>query len=184
MFFGEGRHGTKIVRVHVWLIALSVPLAFGCGGNSGGMAPTSPMGPQTFDVSFGSSSPAAGGTLLLAAPNDTPVMLSITLSVSAPAAQAGTYNWNTVVQAVQPPGSPIVPVVTSGFQAVTLAAGVQNITLTQFHTTNAICSDPDRSARVSTSVDIDVRLPSAGVGQQGNQVLGKQFNVTYALQCR
>lgn len=167
-----------------WLIGVSVPLALACQGSGGGVAPTSPVGPQTFDVSFVGSSPSPGGTLLLAAPNDTPVSLSITLSVGVPAAQAGTYNWNTAVQAVQPPGSPVVPVVTSAFQPVTLAAGVQNIMLTQFHTTNAICYDAARSARVSTSVDIDVRVPSAGVGQQGNQVLGKQFNVAYTLQCR
>jgi hypothetical protein len=171
------------LSVRHWLIGLSVPLALACQGGSGGMAPTSPVGPQTFDVSFVDSSPAPGGTLQLVPPNNTPVALSITFSVSVPAAQAGTYNWNTAVQA-QPPGSPVVPIVTSAFHPVTLAAGVQNIMLTQFHTTNAICYDADRSAKVSTSVDIDVRLPSAGVLQMGSQVLGKRFNVAYTLQCR
>lgn len=160
-------------------------LALACGGSSGsGPAPASPSGPLSFDATFASSSPAPGGTLLLGAPNDTPVSLSVTFSVSVPVGKAGSYNWNTAVQAVQPPDSPIVPVVTSAFRPVNLAAGIQTVTLSDFHTTNAICYDRSRSASASTTLDIDVRTPSAGVGQAGAQVLGKQFSVVYVLQCK
>jgi hypothetical protein len=165
---------------------VAVTAALSCGGSSGSpaAAPTPPIWPPDFDVTFGGSSPPPGGTLVLTPPNNTPVALSVTFSVSVPLSYAGTVNWNTAVQAVQPLGWTIVPVVTSAFRPVTLAPGVHTLTLTDFHTTNAICYNLDESARVSTSLDIDVRDPSAGVRQRGSQLLGKRFEVAYTLECQ
>lgn len=142
--------------------------------------PHSPGGPTSFDVTLVSSVPAAGGTLILARTNNEPVALSVTFSVSVPISAAGSYNWNTAVQADYPP---VVPVVTTAFQAVTLAPGVQTVTITQFHTTNAYCGNP-LAARASSSIDVDVRAATASLAQGGAQVLGKRFDVSFALQCR
>jgi hypothetical protein len=118
--------------------------------------------------------------LLLARTNNEPVSLSVTFSVSVPEGQGGTYSWNTAVQADFPP---VVPVVTTAFRPVTLVPGVQNVTITQFHTTNAFCTNP-LSARASSSLDVDIRAATASLAQGGAQVLGKQFNVSFALQCQ
>jgi hypothetical protein len=142
-----------------------------------------PAGPQAFDVSYVRSAPAAGGTLLLRGPNDSPVSLSVTFSVAVPSGQQGTYQWNTALQAGHPVGTGfVVPVVNTGFQQVTVGSGVQEITLTRFRTTNAVCVDA-RSPSVTLSLDVDVRKGDASLGQQAPQVLGKQFGVTWTLEC-
>ncbi len=151
-----------------------------CGGSS--PMPTaqpspSPTAPK-FDAVFVGSTPAPGGVLLLSPPNDTPVALSVTFSVTVPQGQAGYYAWTTAIQAAHPVGSGyIVPVVTSAAQFVTLAAGTQTITFTSFHTTNAICSGGS-SPPASLSLDIEVR------GAAPDPVLGKKFDVTHGLKCQ
>ena len=153
-----------------------------CGSSPS--APPAPVTlPQSFDVQLVSSAPAAGGTLELAPPNDTPVSLSVTFSVTVPPAQAGTYFWTTAVQAPQPPGTGfVVPVVTTTpFQEVTLGAGTQTLSMTTFHTTNAVCYSPTDMPPVSTSLDIEIKTLAA-VGAA--PFFGKKFPVTFALRCR
>ena len=75
------------------------------------------------------------------------------------------------------------PVVTTAFQPVTLVPGTQSVTITQFHTTNAYCGFP-LAARASSTIDVDIRAATASLAQGGAQVLGKKFNVSFALQCR
>ncbi len=152
-----------------------------------GSAPAPPSAPvtspPTFDVHFVSSTPPAGATLDLASPNNTPVALSITFSVTVPPSQAGNYFWTTAVQAPQPPGTGfVVPVVTtSPFQPVTLGAGTQNITVQTFHTTNAVCYTPKDMPGMSTSLDIEIKaLASFGA----TPFFGKVFPVTFGLRCR
>lgn len=167
-------------------VAATVACTAGCGGtyeDGGGLTPITPAGPQSFDVTFVRSAPAAGGTLMLSGPNDTPVSLSVTFSVAVPSGQQGTYQWNTALQAAHPVGTGfVVPVVNTAFQRVTLGTGVQEVTITGFRTTNAICIDP-RTPAATLTLDVDVRTGDASLQQQAPQVLGKQFNVTYALQC-
>jgi len=165
-------------------VALPALALVTCGEEAERPTTTSPEGPVAFDVSFVRSAPAPAGTLVLAAPNDTPVSFTVTFSVAVPRGQEGTYQWNTAVQAAHPAGTGfVVPVVTTAFRPVPLGAGVQEVTLSDFHTTNAICQDP-RSPGTTQSLDVDVRLASASLAQGGSQILGKRFEVSYALECR
>ena len=149
-------------------------------GSSAAAPPTPVASPPSFDVQLVSSVPAAGGTLDLASPNDTPVSLTVNFSVTVPPAQAGTYYWITAVRAGQPPGTGfVVPVVTTRpFESVTLAAGTQNVSTPMFHTTNAICYTP-LNPPMSTSLDIEIKTL---VG--ATPFFGKRFPVTFVLRCR
>jgi hypothetical protein len=136
-----------------------------------------------FDVQLASSVPAGGGTLELASPNDTPVPLTVSFSVTVPPAQAGAYFWTTAVQAGQPPGTGFVtPVVTTRpFEPVTLAAGTQNVSFAAFHTTNAVCYTASDRPPMSTSLDIELKT-TASFGAPA--FFGKKFPVTFVLHCR
>ncbi len=152
-------------------------LALACG-NEGG-SPTSQL-PTTLDVTFVSSTPAGGGVLVVARTNNLPVSLAVTFSVSVPEGQGGSYSWNTAVQADFPPMSPVA---TTAFQTVPLVPGVQTVTITQFHSTNAYCLS-GQAARASSTIDVDIRAATAPLTQGGAQVLGKKFNVSFGLECR
>ena len=168
-------------RVAVGLIVVVLGLD-ACG--SAPAAPSAPVvSPPTFDVQLVSSAPPAGATLDLASPNNTPVSLSVSFSVTVPPSQAGNYFWTTAVQAAQPPGTGfVVPVVTtSPFQPVTLVAGTQNITMQAFHTTNAVCYTANDMPGVSTSLDIEIKtLASFGA----TPFFGKKFGASFGLRCR
>jgi len=168
-------------QVAVGLIAVVLGLD-ACG--SAPAAPSAPgPTPVTFDVQLVSSAPPAGATLDLASPNDTPVSLSVTFSVTVPPSQPGNYFWTTAVQAPQPPGTGfVVPVVTtSPLQPVTLVAGTQSITMQAFHTTNAVCYTANDRPAMSTSLDIEIKtLASFGA----TPFFGKKFPATFALRCR
>ncbi len=174
----------------VAILAVVAALSFACGGEEGTL-PTAPSGPITpqlpeaFDAEVVRATPAPGGTLLVSAPNGTPVALDIVFSVSVPAGRAGTYNWNTALQAAHPPGSGFVlPVVSTAFQPVPLVVGVQEVRVTAFHTTNAVCYNLTRTPAQTLTLDIDVRAPGASLGQQQPQVLGKQFAAIWSLECQ
>ena len=163
-------------------LALAWMALAACGSDP--VTPPAPSpSPVAFDVQLASSVPAAGGTLELASPNDTPVALAVTFSVTVPPSQAGAYFWTTAVQAGQPPNTGfIVPVVTTRpFVPVTLSAGTQNVSFGEFHTTNAVCSNANSRPTVSTSLDIEIKtLASFGAAP----FFGKRFPVTFALRCR
>jgi hypothetical protein len=170
--------------------ALLVVFALGCDGDGGSppsapSTPAAPRVPQAFDADLVRATPAAGEELWLAAPNGTPVDLEVVFSVSVPEGRGGTYNWNTVLQAAQPPNSGfVVPVVTTAFQPMALVPGVQEITVTAFKTTNAVCYNLMSTAGETLSLDIDVRAPGASLAQQAPQVMGKQFAASWPLRCR
>ncbi len=179
-----------------WLGRLAVCLGLatlpgGCGGDGGTTSPTptTPQptptpAPQYWDVSFVGSEPPANGTLQLSAPNNTPVSLSVTFMVTVPRGQAGTYNWNTVLQMdLFADPAFISPGVTTGFQPVALQEGIQLITVTGFHTTNTTCYQPADMPATNESLDIDIREEGASQARNRPQVVGKRFDVTYALSC-
>ena len=154
-----------------------------CGSYSPAAAPAPSPSPVSFDVQLASSVPAAGGTLELASPNDTPVALDLRFSVSVPPGRGGAYFWTVAVQAAQPPGTGfVVPVVTTrAFEPVTLVEGTNTVSLSAFHTTNAVCSTANDRPEMSTSLDLDIRtVASPG----GPAFFGKRFPVTFVLHCR
>jgi len=72
-------------------------------------------------------------------------------------------------------------VTTGPFQRVALVAGVQDVTVPTFHTTNAVCYGPNDRPPMSTSLDIEIKtLASFGAPA----FFGKKFPVTFALRCR
>jgi hypothetical protein len=104
--------------------------------------------------------------------------------VTVPRGAAGTYNWNTVLQIdIFADPAFISPGVITGFQPVILQEGIQLVTVTGFHTTNATCYPSANTAATNESLDIDIREQGALQGQNGEQVVGKRFDVTYALRC-
>jgi len=168
-----------------WAPLALVALLGACGGGYSSPPPTAPPSsqPSAFDVSFVGSTPAPGSPLRLSGPNDTPVALSVTFSVSVPAGRQGAHQWNTAVQAEQPAGTGFfVPIATTAFRSVTLEAGVHELVVSDFHTTNAICIDLRRPTQ-TLGLDIDVRAAGASLGQGGPQVLGKRFEVTWPVEC-
>jgi hypothetical protein len=176
-------------RRAILVVALGI-LAPACGGGNEGSpapptAPATPQVPLAWDAEIVRAAPAPGGILWLSAPNETPVDLEVVFSVSVPAGQAGTHNWNTVLQAAHPPGTGwVVPVVTTAFQEVALEVGVQEVTVTGFKTTNAVCYNLASTPAATQSLDIDVRAPGAPIGQRQPQVMGKQLEATWELRCR
>jgi hypothetical protein len=170
-------------------VAFVAILAVGCGGGDGSPAsppsPSPPSIPSAWDAEIVRATPAAGEILSVAAPNETPVSLEVVFSVSVPAGESGTYNWNTVLQAVNPPNSSFVdPVVTTGFQPVALEPGVREITVSAFKTTNAVCYNLMSTPAETLSLDIDVRAPGSSQAQMAPQVMGKSFPVTWPLRCQ
>jgi hypothetical protein len=119
----------------------------------------------------------------LASPNDTPVSLSVSFSVTVPPGDAGDYLWITAVQTLNLYGVDyLVPVVTtSPVQVVTLAAGTQTVTMGTFHTTNGLC-DQVRAhpVLVGTSTSLDVQLKTATAL---TPFFGKRFPTTFGLRC-
>lgn len=164
-------------------LALAWTALSACGSYSPAAVPAPSPSPVTFDVQLASSLPAGGGTLELASPNDTAVVLTLNFSVTVPAAQAGAYFWTTAVEAGQPPGTgSVVPVVTSRpFEPVTLVGGPQTVTFSAFHTTNAVCSSANTLPTMSTSLDIELKT-TASFGAPA--FFGKRFPVTFVLHCR
>jgi hypothetical protein len=163
-------------------LALTFATLAACGSYSPAAPAPSPS-PVAFDVQLTSSVPAAGGTLELASPNDTPVALDLRFSVTVPPGRAGAYFWTVAVQAAQPPGTGfVVPVVTTrAFEPVTLVEGTSTVSLSAFHTTNAVCSSPSNRPEMSTSLDMDIRtVASPG----GPAFFGRRFPVTFVLHCR
>ncbi len=120
----------------------------------------------------------------LASPNDTPVSLSVTFSVTVPPGQAGDYLWVTAVQTINlyPPIDYPVPVVTtSPIQVVTLAVGTQIVTMARFHTTNGLCDRvPVHPIQVGSSASLDIQLKTA---TSLTPFFGKQFPTTFGLRC-
>ena len=169
------------------LAAVLAVFALSCSDDSA-TPPSAPAGPEVpvaFDAELVRATPAPGEELWLSAPNDTPVALEIVFSVSVPEGRGDTYNWNTVLQAAQPPNSGfVVPVVTTGFQPVALVPGVREITVTAFKTTNAVCYNLVSTPADTLTLDIDVRAAGASLGQLAPQVMGKQFAVTWPLRCQ
>jgi hypothetical protein len=140
--------------------------------------------PPIFDVQLVSTTPSSGATLDLASPNDTPVSLSVTFSVTVPPSQAGDYLWVTAVQTLNlyPPADYPIPVVTtSPTQTIALAVGTQIVTMTTFHTTNGLC-DQVRAhpILVGTSASLDIQLKTA---TSITPFFGKQFPTTFGLRC-
>ena len=164
-------------------LALAFAALAACGSYSPAAAPAPSPSPVTFDVQLASSVPAAGGTLELASPNDTPVSLALRFSVTVPPGRAGAYFWTVAVQANQPPGQGfVVPVVTTrAFEPVTLIEGTNTVSLSAFHTTNAVCYPAVERPDMSTSLDLDIRTVSSPGGQA---FFGKKFPVTFVLHCR
>ena len=121
--------------------------------------------------------------LELASPNDTPVSLALRFSVTVPPGRAGNYFWTVAVQAAQPPGAGfVVPVVTTrAFEPVALIEGTNTVSLSDFHTTNAVCSTASDRPDMSTSLDMDIRTVASPGGQA---FFGKRFPVTFVLHCR
>jgi len=156
----------------------------GCGSNPIFQPSPSPTpSPVVFDVQYTASTPASGGTLDLSAPNETPVALSVTFSVSVPPGQGGTYYWTTAIQAMQPPAAGVVvPVVRNKpLQPMTLAAGTQSVTISEFYTTNAVCYTP--ADRPASSLSLDIQLKTVQ-SYDAPAVFGKQYPVTFSLRCR
>lgn len=154
-----------------------------CGGDSPPVMPASASELTAFDVALVGTVPAAGAALLVTPPNDRPVDLSVTFSVRVPRGSAGTYLWNTAVQAEQPLGFAIVPIATTTFLQVPLVEGVQSVTIAGFRSTNAICIQPERTAAATTSLDVDLRPPGSSTGQIGTQVVGRRFPTTFKITC-
>jgi len=163
------------------LIAIGL-LHAACGSDSSvPSAPTQPSTP-TFDVQLAGSTPSSGATLDVASPNDTPVSLSVTFSVTVPPGEAGDYLWITAVQTNNLYGVDyLVPVVTtSPTQVVRLAAGTQTVTMAAFHTTNALCDGvPVHPFLVGTSTSLDVQLKTATFAP----FFGKRFATVFGLRC-
>ena len=164
-------------------MALAFAALAACGSYSPAAAPAPSPSPVTFDVQLASSVPASGGTLELASPNDTPVSLALRFSVTVPPGRAGNYLWTVAVQAAQPPGTGfVVPVVTTrAFEPVALIEGTNTVSLSDFHTTNAVCSTASDRPDMSTSLDMDIRTVASPGGQA---FFGKRFPVTFVLRCR
>lgn len=155
----------------------------GCGAASPPAMPVSATEITAFEVALVSTTPASGAPLVITPPNDRPVSLSVTFSVSVPRGRSGTYVWNTAVQAEQPLGFAILPIATTTFRQVPLVEGVQLVTLAGFQSTNAICIQLERTAASTTSLDVDIRPPGWLPAQGGTQVVGKKFPVTFRITC-
>ena len=145
----------------------------GCGAASPPAMPVSATEITAFEVALVSTTPASGTPLVITPPNDRPVSLSVTFSVSVPRGRSGTYVWNTAVQAEQPLGFAILPIATTTFRQVPLVEGVQLVTLAGFQSTNAICVQLERTAASTTSLDVDIRALGGCRPRAGRRLLGR-----------
>jgi hypothetical protein len=156
-----------------------------CGGEGPATPPLGPpptADPSLFEVQLVSVAPAAGAALQLSAPNNTPVTLQATFSITVGTGRPGTYYWTTAVQAADPLSQGrLMPVVTTAPHVpVALAPGSQTLVFSSFHTTNAVCYAGRPYAPVSASLDIEVKTsPSFS----GPAFYGRQFPVSHALAC-
>ena len=75
----------------------------------------------------------------------------------------------------------LVVVTTRAFEPVNLVEGTNTVSLSAFHTTNAVCSNANNRPDTSTSLDMDIRTVASPGGQA---FLGKRFPVTFVLHCR
>ena len=64
---------------------------------------------------------------------------------------------------------------------MTLVAGTQSVTISEFYTTNAVCYTPSDRPTSSLSLDIELKTVQS---YDAPAVFGKQYPVTYSLRCR